>query len=204
MKFNKTLKKSLLSVALLAGVASTSVQADTFTFTVDTISPVAITERQALAFGSQLKLTPGGVCGFAALVADTDDWVVGDTNFALLPALAIPKAVTGSGCADAVSTTSNLGHYLISGAATTPIKITLVSGGADDGTSFTFAPAGLADNAPNLASGGAVIAADTQTSVTSDASGNIGLLVGGTITVGINPLTSGSSIPASFDINVVY
>jgi len=208
MKLNKTLsvlKRSAVSAALISGIAATAVQvqADTFTFSIDTIAPVTITEIQPLFFGTQLNLAAFGTCAFPTLVANTDDWVGGDGNFALLPALAIPKAVTGAGCADTASTTSNLGHYLISGGNSTPVKITLVTGGATGGE-FTFAPQGVADNLISANTGGIALVADAQQTITSDTSGNIGLLVGGQIDVGITALTSGTTLPASFDINVVY
>lgn len=215
MKLSKALsafKYTAVSAALISGVATTSAFADTFTFSVDTIAPVTITERQPLLFSSALKLTPAGVCGFAALTAAADWGVDTIQNFALTPALATGIALdTGTpanvtGCADAAATTNNLGHYLISGAANTPVKLTLVSGGADDG-SFTFAPQGAYDVLSTTTTGNTdavAIAADAQATPTLDATGQMALLVGGVITVGINPLTAGSNIPASFDINVVY
>ena len=205
MNLNNTFsvfKKTVLG-ATVATVVATSAQGDTFTFSVDTNAPVTITERQALLFGKALKLDPLATCEITPL-ATGDDWDSGEP-FAITLAQHTGVAAAGGGCADTSGTTSNYGHYLIAGAVSTPVKITLVSGGADD-ASFTFAPAGIADNdsAGASAAGEQLITADNQVTVTSDTSGNIGLAVGGEITVGVGGLTAGASIPASFDINVVY
>ena len=205
MKFNKklfSLKHAVISAALLSGIAINTVQADTFTFSVDTIEDVTISEIQPLYFASALNLGVLGTCAFTDLVA-ADAWTTGDSNFALIStAAASARALTGPACVD-TSATSNLGHYLISGGNSAVINITLVTGGADDG-SFTFTPQGVADNDTGATGGETVIAADSAAAVTTDASGNIGLLVGGTIEVGLTALTAGTTIPASFDIDVVY
>ncbi len=205
MKANKTLsvlKNSALSVALISGIA---VQADTFTFSIDTISPVTIAEIQPLFFGTELNLAAFGTCAFPTLVQGTDDWLAADGNFAIIPTVGgAARAVSGAGCADQVSITSNLGHYLISGGNAVDVKITLVTGGATGGE-FTFTPQGVADNDVSAdAANATALTADTQVTIVTDASGNIGLLVGGQIDVGITALTAGSTIPASFDIDVVY
>jgi len=208
MKFNQklfSLKHATLGATLLSAIAINSVQADTFTFSVDTISPVTIAEIQPLYFGSALNLAAFGVCAFPTLAFATDSWLAVDSNFAVIPAVGgASRALVGAGCADTTSVTSNLGHYLISGGNNTDVKITLVTGGANDG-SFTFTPQGIMDN--DLAADAADAAdltADTQATITTNASGNVGLLVGGEIEVGLTALTSGTTIPASFDIEVVY
>ena len=205
MKLKKSfsaVKSVAFGAALVAGIATTSAYADTFTFSVDTIAPVSISQRQAITFTSALTLLPAGSCKFADLVV-TSEWLAAETNLAITPASANGVAVTGSGCADGTSTTSNYGHYLINGADSTAVKITLVSGGADD-SSFTFTPQGAVETDPGTAGDSVVIVADTQTTVTLDSSGNAGLLVGGEINIGLTQLTAGTNIAASFDINVVY
>lgn len=207
----KWFKPTALCMAIGTALITTSSMAgvEKFTFTVNTVADVSITERQQLLFGSPMKLDATGRCGLVAPAA-TDDWGdVGEQTFAIPPASATSHVAAGAGCSDTAATTSNYGSYLITGGPNTTVKVTLNDGSSVDGdgnatTVFTFEPAGVLDADPTTADNGTTIANNTQKTVTLTASGEAGLIVGGDIIVGVGGLTAGQTIQGSYDIEVVY
>lgn len=199
-------KRSTLGAAIAVAITSTAaVHAATYNFSVSSIAQVSISERQALFFGTDLKLAASGVCGLTPL-ADTVSFRDTD-SFAVTLAVATGVAAVGTGCSDTTATTSNHGHYLLSGAASSPVKITVSSGASDDGTSYTFQPAGLIDvdaATTTPADGTTTIVANIEQTVTLDTSGEAALLVGGNITIGLTDLAAETAFPGSFDIDVTY
>ena len=194
------MKRAAITAAMVSAMATTQIQAEptSFTFNLGTIQNVGLTERQAVSFGNVFGLQPLAVCGLPAL-ATTNDW--GTATYAITPtAAASPKAVIGAGCGDTAATDSTYGHYLVSGNPGSNITVSLISGG---GEGFDFAPQGVYDNSAT-AGDGSVIAADTPTTLTLDGSGQGGLLVGGTVTLGVEGLEAGAALSGTFEIDVTY
>ena len=212
---NTLFKHSAISAAILTSVAATQAYAapQTFNFSVKTIEQVKVTERQQIAFATPLKLNATGKCGHKAMVVTTNDWDA-TQSFALPPTGSDAVVLEGNGCADIATANSSYGVYLVTGAAGTDVKVTLgdgtsFTGEGDDAkadTKFTFVPAGLVDAELKTTANGpgkALTSGKTET-VALDASGNAGILVGGTITIGNESLTSGETLKGNFTLDVTY
>ena len=214
-KTNSIFKHSLLSAAILTSMAAAPAFAapQTFTFNVSTIQDVSVTERQALAFGTAIKLDATAQCGHAALNPSTHDWDTG-ASFALPPTGTDAVALAGAGCADTSTANSAYGVYLVTGAAGTDVKVTLGDGTSFTGegesitpdSKFTFVPAGVVDVAlgTGTASPGTALTSGSAQTVTLDTNGNAGILVGGTLTIGTDSLAAGEDLKGNFTIDVTY
>jgi hypothetical protein len=173
-----------------------------YKFLVDTIQAVTITERQALNFGTALKLTPSAEC--VMTLASAVDYT-GTDSFAVTAAGLTGIAASGTGCADTAAV-NNAGHYLLTGAADTGVTVTLTSGGStvDANASFTYEPSGFYD-ADSSGAGTGSIAKDAATNLTLDGSGAAIVQVGGKIKIGVAGLTAGlTDLEGNFFITVDY
>lgn len=197
-----TFNKTVLGAAIAMAITSASVTAATYNFSVTSIANAAISERQPLSFGTELKLSASGICSIPTPVAG-DEWDL-TTGYAVTPAANTGVAAVGAGCADVAATTSNKGHYLITGATSANVKVTVSSGASTDGTSYTFLPTGIIDNDDTASGGSTAIVADIEQTVALDANGAMGVLVGGSLTIGGTDLAASTTYPGTFDINVTY
>lgn len=209
---NAVFKNTLIAATIttVLGTGNAMAGTESFGFSITSIQDVAVTERQAMVMGSALKIDATGQCGFPALSTTTDDWDTGEV-YAIANAETRDQALTGSGCADTSSTTSNYGTYLVTGAANTAIKVTLNDGSSQDGdgnatTDFTFEPVGIIDVAlgAGVNSPATALPNETQKTVTLGTGGEAGIVVGGNLIVGVGGLTAGQTLTGSFDIEVVY
>lgn len=177
-------KKAGVATAI-ALVLGTSANAAVFTATASfrTIADIAITEQNALSFGTAITGKGGTDCTITTTIANT-------TNFAT-------EAISGNGCA---TSTESSGEYVISGVAGSTVTILMATATETD---YSFAPAGVFNDQDGTTDVITPYFSDSAINVVLD-SANDGLLgVGGTLTI-INDLSASTSYTINYDISVVY
>ncbi|MDN4503224.1 hypothetical protein QX776_12490 [Alteromonadaceae bacterium BrNp21-10] len=211
MQPNKTKLALQIGAVVLGAVCASSVSADSFNLTVNTIQDVQIDTVQALDFGENITTDASQSCVMDADVpADADVFSDGGgaaTTFGV---------ITGAACIGSGTTVAQPGIYSIQGEAGLDVTLTL-STEAQAGGDYTFSPGEGCGVDHDGASGGDTCGAITVGSpitltLADTTAGDDGptvdgfthFTVGGTLAIGATGLTSDTDYNATFLVNVVY
>lgn len=209
----KKAKQALAVGAVILGTSSTAFSAsESFDLTVTTLPDVAITELQALDFGSNMYVGAGLSCFMdAATPGDGNNGTTADMNYEA-GGVAPSKfgELSGTGCVAAA--VASPGIYELSGLTGLDVDVTVTG---VTGTDFTFYPnSGCIENYDGGAAGDTCEsfipgAAETVTLADTGDDGNAAdgiaiMTVGGTITIGGADLTANTAYTENFTIEVTY
>ena len=162
-----------------------------------TVQDINISQISSLSFGQNVFGTADSTCTIApSFTTGTDTGAVADTD--------VTDGISGAGClAVSDGTTNNFsGIYEVSGETGQSINLTIAS---VEGTNFSFSPDVLAIDDTDTYSNAAAIPQDSPTAITLDStSGNLNLVIGGTITIGGTTLTANTSYTEQFTITATY
>lgn len=198
MKKN-VLYKSLAGTAMLAAAMTANAKVETFSVGFVTIQDLTITQDQGLSFAQKIVGKAGTSCTmtFAENATSSVTTKAAAANF--------NDAIAGNGCIDDTTAASNgyMGVYTIAGQVSQTVSVTVAS---ITETDFTFSPSAqlITDGADINAAGSYVtVFADSPQTDATGTTGNLVLLVGGTLNV-VNDLTANTPYSGSFDITAVY
>ncbi|KMT66571.1 hypothetical protein [Catenovulum maritimum] len=196
MKAKKILKKGIFTAALLN---SSMLAAVTLSFDVGfvTLQDLNITQVSSLSFGQNVFGTASSQCTTSPSFNDT-------TGTGAVANADITDGLSGAGCINiSDSVTNNFsGIYVLNGEPGQTVNITVSSVSATD---FNFDPEILAVDDTAAYSAATTVTRDQPETMTLDTtSGNINLVIGGTITIGSTSLTANTTYTEQFDITATY
>lgn len=196
MKAKKILKKGIFTAALLN---SSMLAAVTLSFDVGfvTLQDLNITQVSSLSFGQNVFGTASSQCTTSPSFTDT-------TAIGAVSNAAVTDGLSGAGCINiSDSVTNNFsGIYVLNGEPGQTVNITVSSVSATD---FNFDPEILAVDDTAAYSAATTVTRDQPETMTLDTtSGNINLVIGGTITIGSTSLTANTTYTEQFDITATY
>ncbi|WP_111980361.1 hypothetical protein [Algibacillus agarilyticus] len=196
MKTRNLIKAALVTAAL---TQSSLVHAAEVSFDVGfvTLQDLNITQVSALSFGQNVFGTASTTCTITPTFTTT-------TNTGAVTDAEITDGTSGAGCLTVSTSTSNnfSGIYVINGEPGQNINLTIDSVTATD---FNFSPTISAVDDTDTYSNALTIAQDSSTAVTLDStSGNLNIVIGGTVTIGSTALTANTSYTEQFNITATY
>lgn len=193
------LYKALAASAILSTAMVANAKTETYSVGFVTIQDLTITQQQGLSFGQNIIGKAGTTCtlAFAENATSSVTTLAAPANF--------DDNMSGAGCLTVAAGVNNLvGIYTIGGSANQTVNITVAS---ITGTDFNFTP-----SASSITQGDDINVAGSFTSVFADspqadglgASGNVALIIGGTLTVGAADLTANTPYSGTFNITATY
>lgn len=233
MQPNKTKLALKIGAVVLGALCASNSYADTFTAQVTTVDDVVITERQALAFGSNIFTTAGTSCELqvgAGGTADAPGSVLMNYQDILIGTpgaqgadygeLAGDGCVVGAGAADGVTP----GIWDVTGLSGGAVSI-LITEIAQTDAAITYEPSGCvvvysgdnatgADDCVALTSGGVVTGSFADDTATEDEGGGTGdtgasvesqfsFAIGGEISI-VSGLVAENPYDVQFQIDITY
>ncbi|MCJ8294163.1 MAG: hypothetical protein MJK15_07115 [Colwellia sp.] len=198
------MKKNTI-VRALAGtlLAATALNGSAAVFQGDvgfvTVQDLVILQNQALTFGQNIIGTAGTTC----LSTPNSGTVTGaQLTGSAAPLIAQLPAPVNSGTGCIASTNALSGVFQITtSAGTQATKITIAS--ITGGTDFDFSPVGYVMDSAGLAAAETIFFPDTVLTFVPTL-GLIGVVVGGTITIGGTDLTANTPYSAQFDVTATF
>lgn len=210
MQPNKTKLALQIGTVILGAACASSVLADSFNVTVNTLDDVTLAQVTPMAFGTSILTAASGTCAMDASVPGNvlmnGDGVVAQAGYG---------GLAGAGCVTGAAD-GTPGLYTITGEPTLAVNVTVTSE-AQVGN-FTFSPTGgCAVNYDNATATAAtddpctplVVATPLVVNLpgatdTLATAGEGYFTVGGTIVVGVGGLPSDTANVATFLVDVVY
>ncbi|MFT7005709.1 MAG: hypothetical protein ACJAXJ_000208 [Colwellia sp.] len=190
----RALAGTLLAATALSASAKT-VQGDVGFVTV---ADLVIEQLQALSYGQTVLGTASTTCLSTPDSGTVTGAQLTGTVAPTLTELPIPVH-SGTGCITAANALA--GVYKITASGTQAVKITVASLAA--GGDFDFSPAGYVMDSAGSAGAETIFFPDTPLTFTPTA-GKVGVVVGGTITIGAANLIANTPYSGQFDITATY
>ncbi|AWB67261.1 hypothetical protein C2869_12785 [Saccharobesus litoralis] len=196
MKMRSVLSSAAITAALAHGSMAFAAAID-FDVGFVTLQDISISQVSSLSFGQNVFGTADSTCTVTpTLATGTDTGAVADAD--------VTDGISGAGCLSVSTGTSNnfSGIYVVTGEPGQSINLTIAS---VDGTDFDFSPTVIAVDDTATYSTASSIPQDSPTAITLDStSGNLNLVIGGTITIGSTTLTPNTSYTEQFTITATY
>jgi len=188
--------RTLIGLTLVAVSLPSIAKVTSFNVGFVTIQDLNITQTSPLTYGQNVIGTTATTCTITSTFTTP-------ANTGAVVDAQVTDGTTGAGCLTvATNATNNFsGIYVVAGQANQAINVTI---GTATGTDFNFSPSGLAVNDTAAYSTATTLFPSTSAAVTLGASGNMNVVVGGTITIGASNLTANTPYSASFNITATY
>jgi hypothetical protein len=229
MQPNKTKIALLIGASYLGAFSASNAWADAFTLNVNTISDVEIAayNAKALAFGEQIKTSPG-VCAMEGRYPANADVNIIHSSAPTTLELNSQSIITGAACVGSGVSTGDVGIYRVTGSpgltvnftiseltqvnATDPTKTFTFKPNSGCYTAFNGTPTADQDLCTAYSMGIPITSVKLPVSDLGETLGNTGIVtageiyftVGGELEIGPNGLDQNQAYDAKFLVDVTY